>query len=65
MKNLEKISRENLKLIKGSGPVGPGCPNDPAFIMCYYSGFPNGICTTRYRCCVDQGRDPEECKLES
>lgn len=60
MKNLEKISRENLKSIKGSG--GEECIEDPAFMKCYISGFPNGICTTRYKCCIALGSSVEYCK---
>ncbi|MDH6252227.1 hypothetical protein M2347_001954 [Chryseobacterium sp. H1D6B] len=61
MKNLIKISRENLKSVRGSG--NPMCPDDPAFMQCYSNpGFPNGFCVTRYRCCIMLGMDPEECK---
>ncbi|SHL48806.1 hypothetical protein [Chryseobacterium polytrichastri] len=60
MKNLVKISRENLKSFKGSG--GPTCPDDPAFGLCYVSGFPNGICMSRYQCCIQLGGHEETCK---
>ncbi|MDF2831987.1 MULTISPECIES: bacteriocin-like protein [Chryseobacterium] len=60
MKNLIKISRENLKSLNGGG--GPTCPDDPAFGMCYPPGWPNGICMTRYQCCLKLGIDEKTCK---
>lgn len=61
MKNLEKISRENLKSISGSGAAE--CLDDPAVIRCYLPGFPNGICMFREQCCAKLGIDPEGCAL--
>ena len=60
MKNLIKISRENLKSLSGGG--GSTCPDDPAFGMCYPPGWPNGICMTRYQCCLKLGIDEKTCK---
>ncbi|MDR6371650.1 hypothetical protein J2795_003872 [Chryseobacterium bernardetii] len=62
MKNLVKVSRESLKSLKGSG--GPACPDDPAFGMCYPPGWPNGICMTKYQCCMKLGGPIEFCKEE-
>lgn len=61
MRKLEKISRENLKSINGSGSVP--CLDDPAVIKCYLPGFPNGVCMFQYQCCIKLGNDPEGCKL--
>lgn len=62
MKNLMKISRENLKSLNG-GAAGPMCPDDPAFMICYsLPPNPNGICMTRYKCCMALGNPQEECK---
>lgn len=59
MKNLVKISRESLKSFIGAGP---GCPtDDPGFGLCYITGFPNGICLSRYECCVQLGGKEETC----
>ena len=60
MKNLMKISRENLKSVKGSGV--PLCPDDPSFGICYPTGWPNGLCMTRYQCCIKIGFSEEICK---
>ncbi len=60
MKNLVKISREELKTLKGNG--APMCPDDPQFRICYPTGFPNGICMTYYQCCIRIGFSEEVCK---
>ncbi len=62
MKNLVKISREELKSLKGSGT--PMCPDDPQFRICYPTGWPNGICMTYYQCCMKLGGPIEFCKEE-
>ena len=42
MKNFKKISREELKHVKGSGPSGPGIGHCRAGYM--YICFAEGIC---------------------
>ncbi|WP_123906663.1 hypothetical protein [Chryseobacterium sp. MYb7] len=63
MNNLVKISRTTLKSLNG-GATGPGCPDDPQFGMCYPTGWPNGICMTKYQCCVQLGNPKDWCKEE-
>jgi hypothetical protein len=61
MKNLVKISRENLKSLNG-GSMGAACPENPSIIRCYVGGSVNGICLTKYQCCVALGDTPEHCR---
>lgn len=61
MKNLVKISRENLKSLNG-GASGPACPDDPQFGMCYPPGWPKGICMPKYQCCIQIGFPEEVCR---